>query len=78
MLILQNISYTHPDNNPLFDNFTLTVNHHDKIALIGNNGSGKSIVAQNYCKQTPTFKRTTKCDIASLLHCHKFLGNSII
>ncbi|MFZ1788269.1 MAG: ABC-F family ATP-binding cassette domain-containing protein [Saprospiraceae bacterium] len=42
MLILQNISYTHPNKNLLFDNINLTVNPHEKIALIGNNGSGKS------------------------------------
>ncbi|MCE7057049.1 ATP-binding cassette domain-containing protein [Algoriphagus sp. AGSA1] len=42
MLVLQNISYTHPNKNLLFDNINLTVRNHDKIALIGNNGSGKS------------------------------------
>ena len=42
MLILQNISYIHPDKEKLFRNINLTVNEHDKIALIGNNGSGKS------------------------------------
>src|SRR5262245_49004122 len=42
MLVLQNISYRHPDKNLLFENINLTVNYHDKIALIGNNGSGKS------------------------------------
>lgn len=42
MLILQNISYTHPNKNLLFDSINLTVNPREKIALIGNNGSGKS------------------------------------
>src|SRR5689334_12166687 len=42
MLLLQNISYIHPNKDLLFDNIHLTVNTHDKIALIGNNGSGKS------------------------------------
>ncbi|MBP9607554.1 MAG: ABC-F family ATP-binding cassette domain-containing protein [Ferruginibacter sp.] len=42
MLILQNISYIHPNKDLLFDNINLAVNNHDKIALIGNNGSGKS------------------------------------
>ncbi len=42
MLILQNISYIHPNKDLLFHNINLTVNNHDKIALIGNNGSGKS------------------------------------
>lgn len=42
MLILQNLTYTHPNKDLLFDNIYLTVNQQDKIALIGNNGAGKS------------------------------------
>ena len=42
MLILQNLSYIHPDKEPLFTDIHLTVNDHDKLALIGNNGAGKS------------------------------------
>lgn len=42
MLILQNITYAHPNKDLLFKNISLTVNRQDKIALIGNNGAGKS------------------------------------
>lgn len=42
MLIIQNLSYTHPNKDLLFGNINLTVNSSEKIALIGNNGSGKS------------------------------------
>ena len=42
MLTLQNISYTHPNKDLLFSNINLTVNNHEKTALIGNNGVGKS------------------------------------
>jgi ATPase subunit of ABC transporter with duplicated ATPase domains len=42
MLILQNISYTHPNKELLFDGISFTVNTNEKIALIGNNGTGKS------------------------------------
>ncbi|TPG37529.1 ribosomal protection-like ABC-F family protein [Flavobacterium pectinovorum] len=42
MLILQNISYKHNNKELLFDNISFTVNNHEKIALIGNNGTGKS------------------------------------
>ena len=42
MIILQNISYIHANKDLLFDNIHLTVNRHDKIALIGKNGAGKS------------------------------------
>jgi ATPase subunit of ABC transporter with duplicated ATPase domains len=42
MLVLQNISYAHPNRDVLFQNIQLTINTHDKAALIGNNGTGKS------------------------------------
>ncbi len=42
MLILQNVSYTHPNKDLLFSDIHLTVGRQQKIALIGNNGSGKS------------------------------------
>lgn len=51
MLILQNISYTHPNKNLLFDHVSLTVNHYEKIALIGNNGVGKSTLLKLIAKQ---------------------------
>lgn len=42
MLTLQNIAYAHPNKDLLFDQINLTINKQDKIALIGNNGVGKS------------------------------------
>ncbi len=42
MLILQDITYTHPNGDLLFADLNLSINKHDKIALIGNNGQGKS------------------------------------
>ncbi len=42
MVVLQNISYLHPDREPLFEDLQLTVARHTKAALIGNNGAGKS------------------------------------
>jgi len=42
MLILQDIAYSHPNKDKLFDNVNFTVSRQDKIALVGNNGSGKS------------------------------------
>ncbi len=44
MLLLQNISYLHPDKTLLFSDISLTVNTRDKIALTGKNGIGKSIL----------------------------------
>jgi ATPase subunit of ABC transporter with duplicated ATPase domains len=51
MLILQNISYTHPNKNLLFEKLDLTVNQREKIALIGNNGSGKSTLLKIIAKE---------------------------
>lgn len=42
MLFLQNLTYIHPNKDLLFENINLTINRHQKAALIGNNGSGKS------------------------------------
>lgn len=42
MLQLHNIAYAHPNKDVLFDNISLSINRQDKIALIGNNGTGKS------------------------------------
>ncbi|MBS1731309.1 MAG: ABC-F family ATP-binding cassette domain-containing protein [Bacteroidetes bacterium] len=51
MLILQNISYTHPNKDLLFSNINLTVNNHEKTALIGNNGAGKSTLLKIIAKE---------------------------
>ena len=56
MLILQNISYTHPNKNLLFDNISLTVNQYEKIALIGNNGLGKSTLLKLMAKELHPLK----------------------
>jgi ATPase subunit of ABC transporter with duplicated ATPase domains len=42
MLILQNINYCHPNKDLLFEDLSLNISKQNKIALIGNNGVGKS------------------------------------
>lgn len=42
MLQLQQLSYIHPNKDLLFENLQLRVNAREKVALIGNNGTGKS------------------------------------
>lgn len=42
MLIIQNLSYAHPNKDLLFNTINLNINQGDKVALIGNNGAGKS------------------------------------
>ncbi|WP_276090503.1 ABC-F family ATP-binding cassette domain-containing protein [Pedobacter sp. JY14-1] len=46
MLILQDITYLHPNQDVLFSNISLKLNTHDKAALTGNNGTGKSTLLQ--------------------------------
>ena len=39
---IENLSFAYPDNEPLFKNLSLTVNAGEKIAIIGENGVGKT------------------------------------
>lgn len=50
MLTIQNLSYSYPNKNTLFTNLSMTVNQSDKIALIGNNGVGKSTLLKLIAK----------------------------
>jgi len=54
MIILQDITYIHPNRDVLFDDLNLIVNKSDKIALIGNNGAGKSTLLQLLSGQLQT------------------------
>ena len=64
MLHLQNISYIHPNKDLLFEDISLTINNLEKIALIGNNGVGKStllkIIAGNLQASHGQLKVDTK------------------
>lgn len=51
MLTIQNLSYTHPNKDLLFSNINLTVNRQEKVALIGNNGTGKSTLLRIIAKE---------------------------
>lgn len=64
MLILQNISYKHPNKDLLFENINLSISNHQKTALIGNNGVGKStllkIISGKLIPTTGTVKYETE------------------
>lgn len=62
MLLLQNISYTHPNKDLLFSNLNLSVATRDKVALIGNNGVGKSILLKIIAGQLPASSGTIQLD----------------
>lgn len=51
MLTIQNLSYIHLNKEILFSNINLTVNNREKIALIGNNGVGKSTLLKIIAKE---------------------------
>lgn len=53
MLTLQNISYHHPDRELLFNNINLSVNRGQKLALLGNNGTGKSTLLKIIAGEMP-------------------------
>ena len=46
MLLLQNLGYAHPAKDVLFSGLNLAVSPHQKVALIGPNGVGKSTLLQ--------------------------------
>ncbi len=50
MLTVQCFSYAHPNKQILFNNLNFSVNRHDKTALIGNNGVGKSTLLKIIAK----------------------------
>jgi ATPase subunit of ABC transporter with duplicated ATPase domains len=62
MLILQGITYTHPNRDLLFENVSFTINQQDKIALIGNNGTGKSTLLKIMAGELVPAKGTVKAD----------------
>lgn len=42
MLTIQNLAYSHANKELLFEGLSLSIHAHQKAALVGNNGSGKS------------------------------------
>lgn len=45
-MIVNALSYVHPDHEPLFDTLHFSLEEREKAALVGNNGSGKSTLLQ--------------------------------
>lgn len=62
MLILQHLSYLHPNRELLFSTIDLTVNNRDKIALIGNNGAGKSTLLRIIAGELEPHEGEVICD----------------
>jgi ATPase subunit of ABC transporter with duplicated ATPase domains len=49
MLILQGVTYAHSNGDLLFSDLSLSLNKNQKVALIGNNGVGKSTLLKIMC-----------------------------
>ena len=62
MLILQNLSYIHSNKELLFDNIHLTLSRQNKVALIGNNGMGKSTLLKIIAGILPPAGGSVKTD----------------
>ena len=62
MLIIQSLSYAHPGRIPLFNNINLTINSGEKIAIIGNNGVGKSTLLKIIAGELRPFDGILKID----------------
>lgn len=62
MLSLQDVAYMHPNGDLLFANLNLIINKGDKIALVGNNGSGKSTILKILNGDLIPFKGAVKAD----------------
>ena len=41
-VVISGLSFHYPNQNPLFENLNLSVERQDKVAIVGNNGTGKS------------------------------------
>jgi ATPase subunit of ABC transporter with duplicated ATPase domains len=62
MLTLQGVTYVHPHGDVLFSSLNLTLNRHDKIALIGNNGVGKSTLLKILAEEVHPTEGFVKAD----------------
>ena len=62
MLTAHNITYIHPDKSLLFENISFSVQPHDKVALIGINGIGKSTLLKLLADQLSPSSGTIKSE----------------
>src|SRR6218665_1715060 len=62
MLILQYISYQHPNKDVLFSDINFTLNSQEKLSLIGKNGSGKSTLLKIIAGELQPKSGTIKSD----------------
>ncbi|PUV24700.1 ABC-F family ATP-binding cassette domain-containing protein [Sphingobacterium athyrii] len=66
MISLQQVSYIHPNKDLLFENISLSINSQEKIALIGNNGVGKSTLLRMMAGDLSPSAGSIHCDTRPL------------
>lgn len=59
---VQNLTYIHPDREQLFHNLNFSVESHEKCALIGENGVGKSTLLQIIARRLAPASGKVLCD----------------
>jgi len=62
MLILHDVSYIHPNRELLFTGLNFNINNHEKVALVGNNGVGKSTLLKLLAGELKPFAGVAKAD----------------
>ncbi|MES2808106.1 MAG: ABC-F family ATP-binding cassette domain-containing protein [Bacteroidota bacterium] len=62
MILLQDITYIHPNRDVLFRGLDLIINKNNKVALIGNNGTGKSTLLKLMAGELVPFAGMVKTD----------------
>ena len=77
MLTLQRLSYIHPNKDFLFHNISLTVNKQEKIALGGNDGTGKSTLLKIIAGELQYADGQRHVDSESYT-CHRFSDSTTI
>lgn len=63
MLIIQQLIYQHPNKELLFDMLQLSLQRHQKVGLIGNNGVGKSTLLQLMSGSLAPTSGTVKAEV---------------
>jgi ATPase subunit of ABC transporter with duplicated ATPase domains len=64
MLFAENLCYLHPNRDLLFEHISLVLNRHQKAALVGNNGVGKSTLLKLLAGQLQPTSGAVRSDSA--------------